>query len=97
MSSRTYANRRNNVVTDPEPKTSSVLINEELPEEYRVSEEILKQPISKSMNECKKVIELSKHKIDIYWFKGTLDTQLVEYQKPNKIKYPKEIKSPRIT
>ena len=97
MSSRTYANRRNNIVTDPEPKTSSVLINEELPEEYRVSEEILKQPISKSMNECKKVIELSKHKIDIYWFKGTLDTQLVEYQKPNKIKYPKEIKSPRIT
>ena len=43
MSSRTYANRRNNIVTDPEPKTSSVLINEELPEEYRVSEEILKR------------------------------------------------------
>ena len=49
-------------------------------EDDQVPKEILRQPISKSMDQCAKLIKLSKHKIDIYWFKGTLESQLAKYK-----------------
>eukprot|EP00943_MAST-04B_sp_MAST-4B-sp1_P005335 g5335.t1 len=96
MSTKNFANKKT-TATDASPKTSSSLVKEPMQKEPLVSDTIIKEPIFKSMVKCKKVIEYSKHKIDIYWFKGTLDKQLCAYQKPNQLKYPSKMESPRVT
>lgn len=64
-------------------------------EQEKLPPEILAESIAVSQLKCRARIKVMKHKIDIYWFKGTLENQLCAY-KDRDHSYPKSGHSPRV-